>query len=245
MSSMENSEIIKALETNSRTPNYNKWIFDNLKDFLGKSILEIGSGIGNITAYIAEYTDAQLVLTEILDEFLVVLKKRYVLKNNIKIFKCNVLDEEFVKLVSDFNIDTVLCINVLEHIEDDLKVLHQIKRIIKKEGHIIVLVPAFNFLYSRWDSVIGHYKRYTKQEILKLLNLAGFRIKKAYYMNFMGLFAWFFSAKILSLSPASANGIVSKQAIFFDRYAVNSLSVIERIVHPPFGLSVFAVGTPG
>ncbi len=244
MSSMENSEIIKALEANSKTPNYNKWIFDNLKNFLGESILEIGSGIGNITTYISENTGSQLVLTEILDEFLAVLKKRYGSRNNIKIFKCDVLDKEFVELVSKFDIDTVLCINVLEHLEDDLKALCQIKRIIKKEGHIVILVPAFNFLYSRWDSVIGHYKRYNKERLVRLLSLAGFRIKKVYYMNFMGFFAWFFSAKILNLSPASANSIVSKQAIFFDRYAVNPSSVIEGIVHPPFGLSVFAVGTP-
>jgi ubiquinone/menaquinone biosynthesis C-methylase UbiE len=236
---MEASEIKKALEDNAQTPNYNRWIFESFRDFLGNCILEVGSGIGNITGYIAEDTERQVILVDIMDEFTSVLKSKYSSNKNVKIFKCDVLDKEFINLVSDFRIDTVLCINVLEHLWDDLKALRQMKKVMRSGAQLIILAPAFKFLYSRWDKAIGHYKRYTRKELMQLLDSAGFKVKKAYYMNFIGFFGWLINAKILNFSPGSSKSII-RQAVLFDRY-VNILSRMEHAFHPPFGLSVFAV----
>ncbi len=236
---MEASEIKKALEDNAQTPNYNRWIFESFRDLMGSCILEVGAGIGNITGYIAEDTERQVILVDIMDEFIGILKNKYGSNKNVKIFKCDVLDEEFINLVSDFRIDTVLCINVLEHLRDDLKALCHIKKVMRSGGRLIIIAPAFKFLYSRWDKTVGHYRRYARRELMQLLDSAGFKVNEAYYMNFIGFFGWLINAKILNFSPCSSKSII-KQAVLFDRW-VNILSRMECAFHPPFGLSVFAV----
>ncbi len=242
---MEKSEIRRALEDNSKTPNYNRWIYGNFKNFLGQGILEIGAGIGNITSCFENSLDKRVILVEIMDEFLEVLEERYGRRKEFRILKCDVSDESFVDLVKGSKIATVLCINVLEHIQDDLKALSNIRKVIENDANFIILAPAFKLLFSRWDKAVGHYRRYNKKGLLDLLDVSGFKVEEVYYMNFVGFFGWLVNAKLLNFSPGgcSTKGRITKQAIFFDRHMVDILSKMESKIHPPFGLSIFIRAT--
>ncbi|MGA9625064.1 MAG: hypothetical protein WBL65_07050 [Bryobacteraceae bacterium] len=129
-----------------------------------------------------------------------------------------------------------MCLNALEHIEDDRQALHGMASILAPGGVVVLLVPAFPALHGPIDSDLGHYRRYSRGYLNRLANSTGLRIKKVHYMNAIGFFGWWVNSHIFRRGAQS-----ERQIEIFDRYVVPLLSRLEGPARPPFGQSLFVV----
>jgi SAM-dependent methyltransferase len=235
-------EIIKAQRDNSLTINYNKWIFDNISFYIGNRVMDVGAGSGNFLNYLLN--KESIVTIDVLDVFIDKLRCSCCSYKNVHIYKCDIQDDIVIQIARQHTIDTVICNNVLEHVEDDLKALNNINKILNSnEGNLILVLPAFKFLYSKWDKSIGHLRRYSYRDIEHKLIKTNFFIKVNFYMNMVGLFGWFLNGQILKNTPTKSR-FIEQQAVFFDRYIVGPLSRIEKVFHPPFGQSLIIIAKP-
>jgi len=216
-----------------RTTNYNNWVFGMFKKYVGKRIVDIGSGYGTFINYIK---DREYIISVEPSKYCYEhLKKTFSDNKNIRIINGD-LNDDTAKELSAKNIDTVICLNVLEHIENDRKTIQNINKCLKPGGKFILYVPALSFIYGTLDESLGHYRRYNKKALEKMIESNGFKIISSRYMNFLGAFSWFVYSKILrKRMPAE------KRIIFYDKYLVPILSMIESIVRMPFGQSLLMV----
>jgi len=229
-------EAIQNLDRMAKTVNYNNWIYKIIKPFIGKRILEIGCGIGNMTKFFLDYE--AIVAIDNSAECIEIMKSKFSHYKNLRIVNHDISNEGFGEL-REFNFDTVVCINVLEHIKDDLQALRHCYQLLKERGRLILFVPALKILYGTVDRADSHYRRYTRIELTKKLREAGFVIKKASYANFFGIFPWVLHSKILkrSLHPP-------RQMVFFDKF-VPFFAFWEKLFLPPIGLSLLFVCRKG
>ena len=229
--------VIRDLEIMAGAVNYRKWIYSRFDKYLGQRVIEIGAGTGNFTEF---FLDREIVVP--LDNYepcVAYMKRRFSGRENVIPLKMDISSPEALTL-SRYRPDTVVCINVLEHVSDDAAAISNISKVLEKGGMFILLAPAFQFLYGSIDRLVGHYRRYNKRELKGKLTEAGFNIKEIFYMNSVALFGWFLNNRILKRREESL-----KQVLFFDRFIVPWLKNLEGIVRPPFGLSLVAVGERG
>ena len=226
--------IIRDLEIMSGATNYADWIFCKFKNFLGKRVVEIGAGIGNFTG---KFLDRELVVA--VDNYkpcIEYIKNRFADNNNIIPLEASI-DSASILSLSIYSPDTIVCINVLDHVENDIAALENMFSILTEGGKLILIVPAFQFMYGTIDRLVGHYRRYSKKDIETKLVNAGFYVKSISYMNCIGPFGWFLNNRILKKQEESLS-----QVIFYDRFVVPWLRKVEQIFIPPFGLSLVVVG---
>ncbi len=225
----------KAIDVIKNASNFNKWSISLVKKYIGDRILEIGGGIGTFTDFLL---DKDLVVTtEIDDDCFNELYRKYSGINIVTVINDDILNEDFVKTMKSMNFDTVICFNVLEHIENDIEAIDNMKKCLGKEGYIILRVPAFNFLYSKLDKNVGHFRRYTKSSLSEILIHNNLEIVELFYMDMIGFIAWFLLFKIFQKeSFASKN-----QIGIYDKFFVPVFSKLEKILKNPFGLTLFAV----
>ncbi len=216
---------------------YNRWIFHNTRDFVGKRVLDLGSGIGTITRF---FLDRELVVgTDIDRENVLAMKKRFGGKKNFSALLFDIEKGDYSKM-KGFGFDTVFSSNSLEHTKDDEAVLRKAWSILPKNGKIVLFVPAHGWLFGSMDSGAKHYRRYSKRILRERLEKAGFEVKRMSYMNFPGIFYWYFFGKILKKPVKEGVEIaVNNGAINF---LVKAYSRIERITGTPLGLSIVCVG---
>ena len=213
--------------------NYFAWQHRLVTRQLGQRVLEIGCGIGNFTSLIL---DREAVLAiDIEPGCIEKLLQRFPGRDNLKALTCDIAAPDFARL-GDFRADSCVCLNVLEHIQDDRGALRRMADVLTPGGVVILIIPAFPALFGPIDELLGHYRRYTRASIFKLAQSAGLNVKTAHYLNFPGFFGWWMNAHLLKKREQSAS-----QIKFFDRYMVPFASRVEGWTHPPFGQSLFVV----
>ena len=225
--------IIRDLEIMSNSVNYRQWIFDNVKDAMGRRIIELGAGIGNFTSM---FSEKELVVA--IDNYapaVEVMRKKFLSFPNIVPLQMDIEGPELISL-RKYEADTVVCINVLEHLLDDSEALSKMNAILPSGGKFILLVPAFEFLLGTIDHVVGHQRRYSKKELSSKLREASFRINDLYFMNIIAVFGWYLNNRILKRQEESLS-----QVLIFDKYITPWLKLIEQAVRPPFGLSLVGI----
>ena len=132
-------------------------------------------------------------------------------------------------------LDTLICINVLEHIKNDKRVLSNLVDGVSSKGHVCVIVPAFSWLYGSLDALDKHYRRYSKEDLLRMTEDLKVIVSRCYYMNFPGGLGWFIKGRILKEKRhADINYTVTNMILPIVSFA-------ESIIKPPFGLSLVAV----
>ncbi|MFC1454942.1 class I SAM-dependent methyltransferase [Candidatus Undinarchaeota archaeon] len=157
----------------------------------GEKVLDVGCGTGHLIAEIAKRK--KVVGTDIHDSIIKVAKKR---NPGIKIIKDSI---ENTKINEKF--DTVVCSEVIEHIEDDVEALRNMKKCLVKGGRLILTVPAHSWLFGAHDERLGHRRRYSKRDLRKKLTEVGFDVEKIRYWNFISLFPAFLYARVLKKVP--------------------------------------------
>jgi len=177
----------------SEAPRFNRWMADVIRPHIGEAVLEIGAGIGNLTFQMLPRE--RYVATDINLDYLRLLKNRAHGRPYLRVERLDLLDNEaFEQLKGQF--DTVICLNVLEHVSDEAGALANIFRVLRPGGRAIVLVPRGQWLYSSLDEVLGHVKRYTEQEVLEAMRGAGFDVVTMEKFNRIGTPGWFINGKV-------------------------------------------------
>lgn len=188
-----------TLRNISKADRFNQWMFDEISQFCKGKILEIGSGIGNISKFFVT-GNYDITLSEPEQEYCDFLKDKFMESGFIVPFirmdiTDPVFDEKFNTLFGSF--DTVFSLNVVEHIEDDFLAVANCKKLLKPGGRLLILVPAFQYLYNSFDESLGHFRRYTIAPLKKLVESNNLVVEKIRYFNFTGIFGWFVSGTIL------------------------------------------------
>lgn len=213
--------------------NYFAWQSSLVGKELGRRVLEVGCGLGNFTGHLL---DRDLVIAvDVEPECVQRLERRYADQDNLQALVCGLHDPEFLELAR-FHPDSCVCLNVLEHVEDDDAAVRALASVLVPGGVIVLLVPAFQALYGPIDQNLGHYRRYDRDAIRLLARGAGLRIRKLDYSNFIGFFGWWINARLLRLEAQSRT-----QIEIFDRFLAPAASAVERVIRPPFGQSLLAV----
>lgn len=222
-------EIQKRL---SHAKNYNDWLFDEVKEYLGNNLLEIGCAIGNFTRKIVNRNSVCVV--DIEDDYIGEIKANFKEHDNLRVLKYDISSQDISELES-FYFDTIMCFNVLEHIEDDKCALKNMYKLLGKGGRLCLIVPAFQCIYGEMDRTDGHYRRYKKAVLINILEDTGFKIIKSKYINILGFFGWWFNSRILSRKY-----IPFSQMLMYDRI-IPMVRFIESIFKPLFGQSVLII----
>src|SRR5688572_22869454 len=160
-----------TLERFAHATRLNRWMFETIQPFCKGHVLEVGSGIGNLSQYFLE-KNFRLTASDLRDEYINILHGKFGRHLNLAGIKSIDLavenfDTRFSDLLQQF--DTVVALNVIEHIQDDEMAISNCKKLLKPGGHLVILVPAFNVLYNLFDEELGHYVRYTSKTLNELL----------------------------------------------------------------------------
>lgn len=228
----------ETLEVISQAKKFNRWMFETIKPHCSGKILEIGSGIGNISEF---FIDAgfDITLSDYENSYFPLLKKKFEGKENFGgIHLMDFSDKDLAKKFPDLNgrFDTVFALNVVEHIEDHVQALENAGKMLKKGGKVIILVPAFQSLYNSFDEQLEHYRRYTGKSLKAVLEEAGFEVVHSRYFNFMAIFGWFFSGKVLKKRIIPNNQLMLFNAL------VPVWRVLDHFTNRFAGVSVIQVG---
>ena len=167
---------------------YNRWMYEQFSSHLGKRVLEVGSGIGNITAFLAE-AGRTVVATDVIPSYRDELEIRFKGNSQVTVDVFD-LDREAPGDFTRSPFDNVVCLNVLEHIEDDLGALRAMGSALKDDGKLILLVPAHQFLFGAFDVAVGHFRRYSKKLLSSRLQEAGFEINELKFFNIAATLPW-------------------------------------------------------
>ncbi len=217
----------------SRATRYFTWQAGVAKEHLGRRVIETGCGVGNFTRHL---TDRELVVSvDVVEECVERARAHFAGHPNMQFRWLDVQDPAFLDLKA-LRADTVVCLNVLEHVRDDRLALKHMHHVLAPGGRAIFLLPAFESLYGPIDSNLGHFRRYSKGSWRKMAEEVGFRVAHLRYFNFLGFFGWWANAHIFRREAQSA-----PQIDLFDRLAVPVQSRVERWIDPPVGQSIFTV----
>jgi 2-polyprenyl-3-methyl-5-hydroxy-6-metoxy-1,4-benzoquinol methylase len=211
---------------------YHRWIFEEIRPHLRGNILEVGCGIGNLTAFLLNY--GKVTVADINEGYLQTVENKYRGHPNLKGVLLWDIEQ---KPNRDFNseIGTILCLNVLEHIKEDEVVLKNLFPLLCKGGRLIVLVPALKGLYNNLDKELGHFRRYSRSELFQKLTQNDFRICSLKYFNLFGILGWFINGTLWrkDLLPARQIRLFNKMVPFF--------MCMEKIIPNCLGQSLIIV----
>ncbi len=217
----------------ARARNYFAWQARLVKPELGRRVVEVGCGTGNFTGAILDRE--LLVALDIEPACVERLRARFPGRENLQTLVCSPGTPEFAELAR-FRPDSCVCLNVLEHIEDDAGALRSMARILPPGGRVVLMLPAFPALYGPIDRNLGHFRRYTRRSVEEVAERAGLKVARVRFMNTVGFFAWWANARLFRREAQSAG-----QIEVFDRAIVPAMSRLEAIWPPPFGQSLIAV----
>lgn len=214
-----------------RLGRYNAWIVERIRGALGRRVLEVGSGIGTMSRLLPD--SDLLVLTDIDEEYLARLRGEFGRLGHVRVRRLdlNAFDPEDFRSPAP---DTVICLNVLEHVERDEAALRNLRAVLAPGGRLALLVPALPSLYGRIDASIGHHRRYARAGLAALLRRTGFAIESLRYFNILGVPGWFLNARVLR-----RRAVPPLQSALYDH--VVPLARLEDRFELPFGLSLIAI----
>src|SRR5207249_1235432 len=150
-------------------------MFDRLRPWVGRRVLEIGAGIGNMSAFLVDRE--RVVLTDTEPYYLGRLRERFAGRPHVSVAELR-LPAVSPGLVAE-RLDTVVCLNVLEHIEDDRASLRAMHDLLQPGGRLALLVPSLRALYGTLDEALGHFRRYVPAELSEKVRAAGFRLRRS------------------------------------------------------------------
>ena len=240
-----------SLETLSEAVNYNRFVVDRMRPYLGKKLLELGTGIGNLTPlFLGEGREVTAI--DIEQSLIAVHRKRVPASHSLKV-ECISLQDLARKSGEQASYDTVVSSNVLEHIPDSTigEVVSAMRAVLKPGGHAVHWVPAFGSIFGSMDESFGHYRRYTKETAATLFQVpayagtglarrsaseGGFQVVSCSYWNMTGFFGWWFTGRVLR-----KKAIPRTSALAFDKFLMPLIRAIEPAVWRPFGQSLLIV----
>ena len=217
----------KELELFEQARSWKNYYSRFLKPFIKGKVLEVGAGIGGTTGVLSDGSQDKWICLEPDPVLYESLESK--IKNNQLPSCCVPVKGTTAILSAKEKFDTILYIDVIEHIENDRSELDRANTLLTEGGHLIVLVPAHNFLFNQFDKAIGHYRRYNK----KILNAAGpkgLKLVGMRYLDSCGLIGSLINKYILNQSYPTA-----RQIQFWNRYVIPVSKRVDWLLNYHWG----------
>lgn len=226
-----------TLQVIAKAANFNKWMYDCFRKHLHGEILEIGSGIGNISKYIIAEKH-KTTLSDYNPEYCNWLKNNFSSYENVKdVLQIDLLHpgfkNEYNRLKEKY--DCIILLNVIEHLHDDSLAIQNCLFMMKPGARLIVLAPAYKWLYCNLDKQLGHFRRYTLSSMVRLFKNNNLEISEKKYFNFLGTLGWLFFGKILGKKLLGNEMSVFNKSVPFAK-------ITDKIIFNRAGLSVIVIG---
>lgn len=220
-----------TLERLAVAPRFNRWMFERLAPWIGESVLEVGSGIGNLSQFLVDRE--RVVLTDTEPAYRAYLERRFGDSTQVRV-RALTLPEVPPDLAGE-RFDSIVCLNVLEHIEQDREALESMCGMLRPGGMVVLLVPALPALYGQLDIALGHFRRYTPRTLREVFAATGLTVLRLEYFNLAGMPGWWFVGRVLRRSLIPAGGLRLYDALV-------PLFRLERFIPWRLGQSLIAVG---
>jgi SAM-dependent methyltransferase len=225
----------RDLEVLGDMPNYYSWIMETFKPHVAGRVVEYGAGAGTVSAQLLPLA-SRLTLVEPSANLTVLLKDRFKGESQVEIIDAFLQDH--VASLQDNSVDTIILVNVLEHIEDDRDAARHLVRALRPGGKLLIFVPALQALMSELDRVHGHFRRYHRDDLVTKIQAAGADVLACRYFDFVGVFPWFVLNRLMG-ATAFNPALISIN----DRFVVPVSRLMEQMVGAPFGKNLILVAT--
>jgi SAM-dependent methyltransferase len=227
---------LEAMATASR---YHRWILEVFKPHLGRRLVEVGAGSGSFSHLLLGTGPESLSLVEPSKQMYPLLEQSFAARSeaaDVRTYN-SIFRHVAAELKTTERPDSIIYVNVLEHIADDQVELDVIHQTLNRGGRAFFFVPALPRLYSNFDESIGHYRRYTRRELEEKCTGAGFKLIHSSYFDLAGVLPWWVKYRLLKAS-ALKPGTVE----FYDRYVVPLTKALEGLIKPPLGKNIILIG---
>lgn len=220
------------LDAVASAKNYYQWIVERFAPFLGRRVVEVGAGIGTFADFIIASPGVEsLLCVEPAENVFPVLAERFSTDTRIKTIHANIDQLDLVNAA-----DSLVAVNVLEHVEDDEAFLRAAARIVVPGGHLLLFVPAHQFLYGSLDAAFDHYRRYSKAGLASVVSRAGWEPVRISNVNIAGILPWLIAGKILRNTTLG-----HRQMRIFDRLVIPVMKRVESVREPFIGQSLLLI----
>ena len=224
--------------------NYYRWTNERILPHLGQRILDIGGGFGSHLEPILR-SGRNVTSIDRSAEAVAWMEQRFAGLGGFSALCADFDAEDVRRELARGEFDTVLCLNVLEHIADDARALGGMRAVLgQRSGAVVLQVPAHPWLYGRLDELAGHHRRYTRASLARLLAEAGFEEPRVTHFNRFGVVPWFVNGRLMKPERIDS-GTVGAQVRIFDRFLVPLARAVEVVLPLPFGQSLIAVARSG
>lgn len=225
----------KNFEQLAGAKRYYGWFADLVMPYVGKRILEIGCGQGNISE---QFLDRGITVhgIDLEEEYVKNVRERFK-GRDFSVELADITKKDVRDRLAQQKFDTIICVNVIEHIKDDDALTRYMYEILTPGGSAILLAPAHKFLMSNFDDRVGHYRRYTRKSLSSAIEAGGLRVVFSTYFNALGAAGWLVLYKWMKKMEPGSGSVTLLETL------VPILKTFERVVPMPFGLSAIAVGT--
>jgi SAM-dependent methyltransferase len=222
--------------------NYRKYQYSLISKYIGKIILEVGSGDRGFTYLLAKSSNnfEKILSIEPSQILFSSYNNKYSFPDNVKFQEIDLFD---LHVDNSVCFDTIIFIHVLEHIEKDREALYKAYELLQPNGYVLIEVPALQFLFSPHDKLLGHYRRYTKRTLKAIIDPDKFVIEDIWYQDPLGILGslYYFKFKKIELKSEIGLDLVKNQGKIYDKYLVPLQSFIGKYIRLPFGLNLTAV----
>lgn len=230
-------EHFEALQRMNAMLPYYRWVADAFGNALGNRVLDAGCGVGNFFSALTERIELGVGI-DLSPVNIADARQRFAQHRNIRFLQAD-LDEQ-ADVLRNERFDTVVCLDVLEHIEDDLSLLTRLTQIVEPGGHVLVKVPACPWLFGSVDIASDHYRRYNRPMLRRLAEQSGLEVTRLRYMNLAGVAPYFLKSRVLKKQVNFSRTFTPRQ---LDRIR-RSIPLLRRVDHvtgPPVGQSLVMV----
>jgi SAM-dependent methyltransferase len=179
----------------ARAGQYNRFLFEQIEPYLGGEVIEVGSGVGNVSRRLLDRN--RLVLSDADPGYVEMLQRTYQGWGYVKAIALDLVHPESAPAELWGGFDSVVCFQVLEHIQDDAAALGTIHRLLKPGGRALLMLPAHKSLFGTMDRELDHRRRYDAYEVRGKLATAGFEVEALRFYNPIAVPAWWLNGKIL------------------------------------------------
>ncbi len=222
-----------TLRRMSKLASYNEWLHGRFDAYLGSRVLEVGAGVGNQTRFFIDRE--RVVASDIESHYVRELAGRFGNRSNVRIASFRFpLSEADVEEIRAERIDTIVCLNVLEHIEEDAATLRDFVKVLPSGGHVVLVVPALQALYGTLDVHLRHFRRYQLAPLKSLLEGVGLEIDELRYLNRPGVLGWWLNSRVLKRKVLPAGQLSAFRLLL-------PLLRLEERSSPSFGMSLLAL----
>ncbi len=228
----------KDLEAMTFAVNYSRWILEIFKPYLGKNVIEVGAGQGSFSKLIAGLAPKKLVMIEPSEDMYGILEQevKKMPKGTQTITINGFLSDSAESIKKIHQPDSVLYVNVLEHVEKDAEELALVSDILPKGGRLFIFVPALQRLYSDYDKSIGHYRRYRRKELEQKCQEAGLKVIYSHYFDMPGILPWW-----LKYTKGGSTKMSQRDIGRYDKIAIPLIKKLEKGIKPPIGKNIILV----